>query len=67
MTEKLHVYVEKLKEKNEAWVVSVTEGHGEVTVVVPCDAIVDACRFMKDEHGFDLLRTFLNEAKKARG
>ena len=31
MTEKLHAYVEKLKEKNEAWVASVTEGHGEVT------------------------------------
>ena len=55
MTEKLHAYVEKLKAKNEALVVSVIEGHGEVTVVVPRDAIVDACRFLKEEHGFDLL------------
>lgn len=41
--------------QNEAWVVNVTEGHGEVTVVVPRESIVDACRFLKHEHGFDLL------------
>ena len=55
MTEKLHAYVEKLKAKNEAWVVSVTEGHGEVTIVVPRESIVDACRFLKEDQGFDLL------------
>ncbi len=55
MTEKLHGYVDKLKMQNEAWVVNVTEGHGEVTVVVPRESIVDACRFLKHEHGFDLL------------
>lgn len=55
MTEKLHVYVEKLKAKNEAWVVSVTEGHGEVTIIVPRESIVDVCRFLKDDQGFDLL------------
>ena len=55
MTEKLHSYVEKLKKQNEAWVVSVTDGHGEVTVVVPRAAIVDVCQFLKEKHGFDML------------
>ena len=55
MTEKLHGYVEKLKKKDEAWVAAVAEGHGEVTVVVPRESIVDVCRFLKEEHGFDLL------------
>lgn len=55
MTEKLHAYVEKLKAKNAAWVADVTEGHGEVTVVVPRDSIVDACSFMKTDCGFDML------------
>jgi NADH-quinone oxidoreductase subunit C len=48
-------FVEKLKEKNEAWVVSVTEGHGEVTVTVPRESIVDVCSFLKQGHGFDML------------
>ncbi len=55
MIEKLHVYVKKLKEKNEAWVTDVVEGHGEVTVMVPREPIVDVCTFLKDEHGFDML------------
>ena len=55
MTEKLHGYVEKLKEKNEAWVTNVAEGHGEVTVMVPHESIVDVCSFLKESHGFDML------------
>ncbi len=55
MTEKLHAYVEKIKEKNADWVVSVTEGHGEVTVVVPRESIVDVCSFLRFKHDFDLL------------
>lgn len=55
MTEKLHGYVEKLKTANEAWVQSVMEGHGEVTVVVPRDAVAEICRFLKFEHDFDML------------
>ena len=55
MTEKLHEYVEKLKTDNADWVVSVTEGHGEVTVVVPRESIVDVCRFLKEKQGFDML------------
>lgn len=55
MTEKLHAYVEKLKSKKESWVADVAEGHGEVTVVVPRDAIVDVCTFLKSKHGFDML------------
>ena len=55
MTEKLHEYVDKIKAKNAAWVVSVVEGHGEVTVTVPRKSIVDICSFLKSEHGFDML------------
>lgn len=55
MTNELHLYVEKLKEKNAAWVVDVVEALGEVTVTVPSDGIVAACRFLRDEHQFDML------------
>jgi len=55
MTEKLHGYVETLKQRSGSWVTSVVEGHGEVTVVVPGESIVDICRFLKDEQGFDML------------
>ncbi len=55
MTEKLHVFVDKLKSENEGWVTSVAEAFGEVTVVVPRESIVDVCRFLRDEHNFDLL------------
>jgi len=48
-------FVEKLKSENESWVTTVTEGHGEVTVVVPCESIVDICTFLKKDHGFDML------------
>ena len=54
-TKVLHGYVEKLKKKDEAWVASVMEGHGEVTVTVPCEAIVDVCSFLKEKHDFDML------------
>lgn len=55
MTEKLHAYVDKIKEKDLSWVAGVVTGHGEVTVIVPREAIVDACRFLKHDHGFDML------------
>jgi len=55
MTEKLHEFVEKLRGQNAAWVTEVAEGHGEVTVTVPRESIVDLCHFMKSEQGFDLL------------
>jgi NADH-quinone oxidoreductase subunit C len=48
-------FAHKIREKDQAWVVDVIEAFGEVTVIVPREAIVDACRFLKDEHGFDLL------------
>jgi NADH-quinone oxidoreductase subunit C len=55
MTEKLHVYVDKMKEKESAWVADVVDALGEVTVYVPREHIVDACRFLRDEQGFDML------------
>ncbi|MEO7658246.1 MAG: NADH-quinone oxidoreductase subunit C, partial [Pyrinomonadaceae bacterium] len=47
--------VENLKQKNGGWVVSVFEGHGEVTVTVPGFDIVEICSYLKQEHGFDML------------
>ena len=55
MTEKLHGFVEKLREQNASWVTDVKDALGEVTVTVPRDAIADACFFLKTEHDFDLL------------
>lgn len=55
MTEKLHVYVEKLKAANPAWVIDVVDALGEVSVFVPRESIVDACAFMKRELAFDML------------
>jgi NADH-quinone oxidoreductase subunit C len=55
MTERLHGYVEKLRNANSEWVADVKDVHGEVTVTVPSDAIAEACRFMRDELQFDLL------------
>lgn len=55
MTEKLHAYVDALKQENGAWAADVVEGHGEVTVTVPRESIADACAFLRDSHGFDML------------
>ncbi len=55
MTEKLHEFVEKLREENAAWVGSVVEAFGEVTVIVPRESIVDVCWALKSKHGFDML------------
>jgi NADH-quinone oxidoreductase subunit C len=55
MTEKLHAFVDKLKEKNASWVDGVVDAHGEITVITPRESIVDACRTLRDEHGFNLL------------
>ena len=55
MTEKLHVFVDKLKEKDAAWVTEVIDAFGEVTIVVPRESIVDACCFLKENNDFDLL------------
>ncbi len=55
MTEKLHEFVTKLKAENAAWITDVREAFGEVTVIVPGESVVDACRFLRDAHGFDML------------
>jgi NADH-quinone oxidoreductase subunit C len=51
----LQEFVEKLKSTNADWVTDVVEGHGEVTVIVPRENIVDACTFLKSTQGFDML------------
>jgi len=55
MSEKLHGYVEKLKSENADWVQSVSEAFGEVTVIVPREAISDACEFLRAKVDFDML------------
>jgi len=48
-------FADKLKAKNAAWVTDVIDALGEVSIVVPREAIVDVCVELKDEHQFDLL------------
>ena len=55
MTESLVKYVEALKNANAAWAGEITDAFGEVTVVVPREFIAEACRFLKESQGFDLL------------
>lgn len=55
MTEKLHKYVDALKDKNAAWAVDVKDALGEVTITVPAESIAEICLFFRDEQGFDLL------------
>lgn len=55
MTEKLHSYVDAMRSANSDWVGEIIDAHGEVSVVVPRESIVEVCRFLRDEHGFDLL------------
>jgi NADH-quinone oxidoreductase subunit C len=55
MTETLQQFVEAIRSHNAEWVAEVSEGHGEVTVLVPADAIFEVCSFLKKGHDFDLL------------
>lgn len=55
MTEELHGFVEKLREKNSEWISEIVDAHGEVTVFLPREAIVEVCCTLRDENGFDML------------
>jgi NADH-quinone oxidoreductase subunit C len=55
MTEKLHGYVEKLKQQSLEWVSDVKDSCGEVTVTIPSVVISDVCQFLRDAQQFDLL------------
>ncbi|MEJ7847264.1 MAG: NADH-quinone oxidoreductase subunit C [Pyrinomonadaceae bacterium] len=55
MSEKLHGFVQQLKEENSGWIVDVIDSFGEVTLVVPRESIVDVCWSLKTRHGFDML------------
>src|SRR5436305_11831447 len=54
-TTALHRFVESLRAENAGWIDEVIDALGEVSIVVPRDAIVDVCRTLKESHGFDLL------------
>ena len=53
--ERLLGYIGNLKGENESWVSAVTEGHGEVTAIIPREYIAAVCSFLKGEYGFDML------------
>ncbi len=55
MTEKLHEFVQKLKDDNASWIAEVKEAFGEVTIYVPGESIVDVCWALKTKYGFDML------------
>ncbi len=55
MTEQLVGYIEALRASNAESVTEVIEAFGEVTAVVPREHIVEACRFLKEGHAFDML------------
>ncbi len=54
-TKVLHEYADKLREENADWVEEVIDALGEVTLIVPGEAIVDVCWVLKTKHGFDML------------
>ena len=54
-TTALHKFVDSLRNENAAWVGEVIDARGEVSIVVPREAIVDVCRTLKETHGFDML------------
>lgn len=54
-TRPLHEFVERLKAEKPGCVVEVRDALGEVTVIVPREKIVEACRFFKETQGFDML------------
>jgi NADH-quinone oxidoreductase subunit C len=55
MADELLDFVEKLKAEKPEAVMEVKAALGEVTVFVPREHIVEACRFMKEALGFDML------------
>ncbi|MDW8305178.1 MAG: NADH-quinone oxidoreductase subunit C [Acidobacteriota bacterium] len=54
-TEVLLEFAQKLKSEKPECVTEIVEAFGEVTIFVPRERIVEACRFMKEEQGFDML------------
>ena len=54
-TEVLHGYIEKLKEENSDWIADFKDSHGEVTIIVPRESIVDVCWVLKTKYDFDML------------
>jgi NADH-quinone oxidoreductase subunit C len=55
MTEDLIGYADALKAAGKEWVINVVDALGEVTVTVRRESIEEVCRFLKTDHGFDLL------------
>ena len=49
MTERVREFVEQLRSNNVAWVSDVVEAHGEITVIVPREAIVPVSAFLRDD------------------
>jgi NADH-quinone oxidoreductase subunit C len=54
-TEKLLEFAKAIETANAGWITDTIDALGEVTIVVPREAILDVCRFLKDKHEFDML------------
>lgn len=54
-TTALHQFVDNLRAENAGWIEEVSDALGEVSIVVPREAIVDVCFALKEKHGFDML------------
>jgi NADH-quinone oxidoreductase subunit C len=48
-------FTEKLRAENGTWIADVKDALGEVTIIVPRDAIFDVASSLKMNHGFDML------------
>ena len=48
-------FVEKLKSENAGWVSDFKDARGEITIIVPREAIVDVCWVLKTKYDFDML------------
>src|SRR5947208_12513797 len=55
MSEPVPELVDQVRARNENWVANYKLTFGELTIFVPRESINEACRFLKNERGFDML------------
>ena len=55
MSEPVPELVERIRSKNEGWVVDVKLALGELTVITTRDSITELCSFLKTDCGYDML------------
>ena len=52
-TAPLLTIAESIQKEHSAWITEVRNAFGEVTLIVPREAIVDVCWFLKSRYDFD--------------